>query len=234
MLYIIIIIIVNFISKRGNFIKPTKNYKYQEIKSYFKSGDILLFSYNKHNNLLENLIYFMRTKLMGTLFGHVGIILKLNNNLYVLESVNSQHYALKNSKYINGKNSGPRIVRLDIILQKYNKYNKTQFGIKFIDKEIPPNKLYNQYLTYNNVDFPNWLIIVIIACFDTLFNCGDLLSKFIDKNKMMCSEFVHDILYKCGVLKEYPSKIFYPYTITSNTFNILSNNKYSDVNLFII
>jgi hypothetical protein len=235
MFYIIIIIIlVNIISKRGLINNYYKKYNYEQIRPYLKTGDIILFAYKKYSNLIEEITYNIRTKLMGTLFGHVGIILKMNNELYVLESVPLFASAIKYSKFLNGSITGPRIVKLNTLLKLYDKKNDAYYGVKFIDKEISSKKLYNEFLTYKHIDFPNWITIAIIGCFDTLFNCGDLISKFTDKNKMMCSEFVHDILYKCNVFKKYNSKLFYPHTITSNKFDKLCNYKYSNIKLFTI
>jgi hypothetical protein len=46
----------------------------------------------------------------------------------------------------------------------------------------------------------------------------------------MCSEFVHSFLNKCGVLKDYPSKLFMPYYIEdSELFKDLELVRYSDI-----
>jgi hypothetical protein len=49
----------------------------------------------------------------------------------------------------------------------------------------------------------------------------------------MCSEFVHSFLNKCGVLKDYPSKLFMPYYIEdAEVFQRLEIVSYSEIMRF--
>jgi hypothetical protein len=50
------------------------------------------------------------------------------------------------------------------------------------------------------------------------------------KNEMMCSEFVHSMLNRCGALADYPSKVFAPYYLEdSAVFKKLELVEYSDI-----
>ena len=47
---------------------------------------------------------------------------------------------------------------------------------------------------------------------------------------MMCSEFVHSLLNRCGALKDYPSKVFAPYYLQDPVrFKQLEIVSYSDI-----
>ena len=61
------------------------------IKSKLKSGDIILFACKKHNSIFNHLIYNSRTKFVGSEYGHGGLILRINNKLYVLECTHHTH-----------------------------------------------------------------------------------------------------------------------------------------------
>ena len=49
-------------------------------------------------------------------------------------------------------------------------------------------------------------------------------------NQMMCSEFVHYVLARCGALRDYQSKLFAPYIIENHSlFARYDIGGYSDI-----
>lgn len=78
-IFVIIILVVSllliyFVNKKP--IINTQIENYSDIKDKFKTGDIILFSCRKHNTFIDEIKYFSRTKLIGSEFGHVGLILR--------------------------------------------------------------------------------------------------------------------------------------------------------------
>ena len=95
---------------------------YDKIKDKFKTGDILLFSCKKHSSTLKHIEYYMRTNLLGSIFGHVGIVLREKDNLYMVECTDIGHIGEKHAHYLNDqKKGGVRIIKLEYLLKKYSK-----------------------------------------------------------------------------------------------------------------
>ena len=90
MKYIIIIIIILLIIFRyyklkfENTKKIIKN-KYKNIKNKFNTGDLILFSYNTNISDIIKVI-------SNSLFTHIGLVIKINNELYLLECDTESYY----------------------------------------------------------------------------------------------------------------------------------------------
>jgi len=71
----------------------------------------------------------------------------------------------------------------------------------------------------------------------SFFLPASLHARIIERysGEMMCSEFVHCVLARCGALRDYPSKIFAPYIIENpELFEPHDIAGYSDIVRFVV
>lgn len=241
-LIIITIIIILFIIYILIFVKKSDKYQhdpyyhYPDIRKMLKTGDIILFSCKKTKSFYKTLEYYFRTELLGSEYGHVGIIVKNNDKIFVVECVAPNVCADQYAYHLNnfGK-GGVRIVELDILLEEYYRDNEAIFAIKFINKEIPYLTIMEKLKKYSNCIFDEKYKLFILGFIDICIS-HSLCQKIFRKNgdKIMCSEFVHSILKDCGILRQYPSKLFWPHLVTRDeVFDLLQNVSYSRPYKFI-
>ena len=212
--------------------KDDRIYNYSNIRNKLKTGDLILFTCKKHGSLFANLMYLSRTTLLGSDYGHAGIVIKdkRNNHLYIAECCGHDQCGNKYANYLNkDQKGGIRIIDLDILLKEYhNEYNGS-YAVKFISNEIPNSIIISALKKYKNVRFQERHILCMLAAMDIFIShpVAAALSNICDKNKMICTEFVHDLLHECNVLDKYPSKLFWPHLITNHVFKKLEKIKYS-------
>lgn len=236
-IFIIIILIMLYIL----FLLPPKTYSmpiesYSNIVPKLKTGDIILFACNGYSGIIDKVKYFCRTSLLDSNYGHVGIIVRDNDKLFLLECTDYEHsgdkYSYRQNKYGLG---GVRLIEFDIAIKEYyREYNGT-FGVRYISQEIPNRKIFANIKKYENMTFDSKPRIVFLALVDLILS-HDLAKKISNKtnkeNRLICSEFIHQLLYDCGVLKGYHSKIFWPFFYDSDIFQKYQIIKYSDVQRF--
>ena len=136
---IIIILVFLYIKSNQKSLDSYQNigsyptYKYADIKNKLKTGDIMLFSYKKHQSKIHEIFYYCRTKLLGSEYGHVGIVIRDNDKLFLLECTDSDHIGNNKSFHFNnyGK-GGVRIIELETLLKEYENGYMGIFGVKFI------------------------------------------------------------------------------------------------------
>ena len=222
-----------WISRRKLRYKNTHIVDFGEIRSAARTGDILLFHKTNRNGLLDTLEMDVVSPLLfdENEFRHSGIIVRKDGELFVMECADQFHSGHTEATYLTSGN-GIRLVPLEPLLQAYNRDNgDPHFGIKHIADEIELNDLNESIKKYGSV---NYLKVHKSAC---IFLSGIVLPKSLHQkvidaytDEMMCSEFVHSVLNKCGVLKDYPSKLFAPYSIENPAvFQKLELVKYSDI-----
>ncbi len=232
---LVLILLYVYFKYKKNFVN-NKVYKYHQIRNKLKTGDIILFSCKEYENFIEELKYYARTTLLGSEYGHVGIIIKDNNKLYVLECISKEHAGNEYASHFNKKgDGGVRIIDLDILLKEYCNYHKGMYAVKFINQEIPNKIIFNKLKKYEDMTFEHKSIILTVAFIDICIshNLAVNISNFLSsKDKIFCSEFVHDLLNNCGVLKNYPSKLFWPHMIDNDQFKDFHNDYYSDLYQF--
>ena len=243
LVYLIIIIIlltlfflyILFYYRNSNQTDNEIVYNYKDIKKDLKSGDIILFSCNKYSSIVDEIGYICRTKLLGTAYGHVGIVFNNNGNLFLVECTDDNHTARQYATHLNNKKRGGiRIIELDTIISEYYKENKGFFGVKFIEKEIPTQRMIDNILKYQNVIFEIKIVLIGLIIID-LYISNDSVTKIshiYTKNetimdKMMCSEFVYKLLFDCDVVNYYPRKIFWPHLFVNGKFDELTKINYS-------
>lgn len=237
---IIIIIILSIIYLEINQISydNTSFYNYWDIKDKLKTGDIILFSCRSHENFINKFMYYCRTKLIGSEYGHVGLIFRDNNKLYLVECVGENHLGDQYSYHINnyGK-GGVRIVDLETLLKEYSKAHAGYFAVKFISNGIPNYLFMDKIWEHRDKIFEDKKYLVLLAIIDIYIShqlASNIAQKFSKKNRLMCSEFVHTMLYQCNALKKYPSKIFWPSLFTNEIFEKIQNIRYSAPYKFVI
>lgn len=213
---IIFILYIIFFIRKADIYRNDPLYHYQDIKKKMKTGDIILFSCKKNNSIYQKLGYYVRTELIGCEYGHVGIIVKKNDKLYVLECVSDDHCADIHGEYLSGSGEGGiRLINLETLLHHYYEDYDGLYAVKFISKEIPLETVDNELQNYVGTKFEDKKKIFLLGLIDICIS-HNLSKKLSSNNKkedkiLCCSGFVHHFLNKCGVFKDYPSELFWPH-----------------------
>jgi len=236
-LLIIIIYVLLFI-KKPNVHSYEPYYSYADIRSRLRTGDIILFTCQNHNSILTQFSYYMRTSLVGSEYGHAGVIIRgVNNKLYIVECCGYDQCGHQKALYINGGKlgrGGVRIIGFDTVLKAYDDEYKGIFGVKFISDEIPYAKAINAISQYKEISFQQREVLCVLAFIDNVIS-HSLAKRIADKcdnKKMICTDFVYDFLYKCNVVEKFQSKLFWPHLITNEFFDSKQKIKYSKLYKF--
>lgn len=215
---------------------PTNNtmFSYDQLKHLFKSGDIILFACDKFGNIKERILYTCRTLSIGCNYGHVGLVLKYNNKLYLLECCDYDQPGYQYSVYINksGKNSGVRITKLRKALKAYQDECGGHFSVKFISQEIKADKLISTASRYSKTTFQSRFVLIMLGLTDVLVShkFATILSNNITTDeKMICTEFLYLVLTDCKVLDKTYGKLLWPHVICGRQFSAMSIVKYSGI-----
>ncbi len=225
--------LVGWLKKRQLRYKRHRIVEFEDIRSDAKTGDIILFHKTTRNGLLDTLELDVVSPLLfdENEFRHSGIVVRKDGELFVLECADALHSGHSEASYVTEGN-GIRIVPLETLLAAYNRDNgDPHFGIRHIADEISVGAVYAALAEYGPIDYLKMhrSAYVFLSCtiLPKRLHPG-VLDEY--RNEMMCSEFVHSILNRCGVLKDYPSKLFAPYTIeNSAAFQEFEIAKYSEI-----
>lgn len=227
---------MNWLTRRKLRYKNQAITPFEQIRDRARTGDIILFHKTTRNGLVDALELDVISPLVftETEFRHCGIIVRKNGELYVMECADELHSGHSEAKYLT-KGTGVRLVPIETLLDAYNRDNgDPHFGIKYISEEIPASKLEATLDEYESVNYLKMHKIAYIFLSHLLLPRKlhrRIVASF--RNEMMCSEFVHSFLFKCGVLKDYPSKLFMPYYIEdSEVFQRLEIVRYSEIMRF--
>jgi hypothetical protein len=209
-----------------------------EVRDDLKTGDIILFHKTARSGILDTLeldfvapLFFPENE-----FRHSGIVVRRGDALFVVECTEEFHSGHLFATYPGG-GKGIREVPLEPLLEAYTRDNgDPHFGVRFIGTEIDSDRLMSIVREFGPVSYlkASRSISIYAASF---FLPGSLHAKIIERysSEMMCSEFVHCVLAKCGALREYPSKIFAPYIIENpELFERHDLAGYSDVVRFVV
>ena len=214
-------------------VEPSKKpplYHYQDIKRRLQTGDIILFSCKRHPSFFGKILYASRTNLLDSEYGHAGMVIKGRNNIYVLECCKAEHPGFTSAKYLNDKGKGGvRIIEFDRLLKEYHDFYDGIFAIKFISSAISNSMLMKNLKKYQDVTFQETSVLLTLVVFDIFISprLAEEVAKMCPCNKMVCTEFLHAILYDCHVLKKYSSKLFWPHKITNKIFDKIKLINYS-------
>ena len=139
---------------------------------YLDTGDLMLFS---SDTLVS---YSPELKILGTCpWSHVGVVLRENNQLYILECTTDK-------SLIRGSNKIP--------ISRINRYNGN-VGIMKLNKPIPLNNIYYE-LGFEFDYEPNLLGYYL----EKVFNVDLKLSK----KGIHCCEYIGNLLQEWGVLNK--------------------------------
>ena len=101
------------------------SYLYSEIKKEIKTGDLIAWDSPKYSSLLT-FVLFLYQKITGTLYTHVGIVVKIGGRLYVVEAVPPmvRIFPLENHKrfyWIDATINAPAVKQLNFLTAKVGK-----------------------------------------------------------------------------------------------------------------
>lgn len=155
--------------------------KYDNLIKDLKSGDILFCS---GNYLISQLI----KSVSKSMFSHVGIIVKLEENILLMESV---------------EDDGVRMVPLDHYINNYENSNNRYNGSLYVarhklledlsDEDDKIRKLIKEGLSLLNRSYDKNEIAQIVA------RIGLELGKHNDNKEYICSEFVNECFKKINI-----------------------------------
>lgn len=237
---IIIIVIIIYVSYTVNrFTSAPVNSTYEELRPLLKTGDIIMFSCHWHDSKIRQFFYVLRTKAMNTEYGHVGIIYRSDDGvLYLVEGVSAGHLGEGIGTALNdlGK-GGIRIIEMDTIMREYNGGlgGGATYAALLCEEPIPNSEFISHLSAYKNSIFEDSLTIVILASLDILVNhkTAKLALKYLAEDpiainpKITCSEFVLDLLNRCGRIKtDYSAKLFWPCRFVDGTFDSITSVYY--------
>lgn len=155
-------------------------------KSFLKTGDLILFRWHSID-AMESLV---------TSFTHVGMVVKLNNNLYILET-----HMKGDTSHMGYETSGVNIYDLKNRINSYK-------GNIFL---LPIKK---KFMTFENekeiiLNITNYKKIPFHDKYENHFKNICLLKKICkncinktNKNEMFCSEFISKILQDINLMNE--------------------------------
>jgi hypothetical protein len=206
---------------------------YAEVRDRMRTGDIILFHKTSRSGFIDTIeldfvspVFFRANE-----FRHSGIVVRNGDDIRVLECAEERHSGHSLAEYPTG-GKGIRVVPLEPLLDAYTRDNgEPHYGVRFIEKEIPAATLFGALDEYGPVSYlPMQRSIPLYLTRFVLPHRirRPLLEAY--RSEMMCSEFVHDILHRCGALAEYPSKLLAPYLIENDDFfRRLSIVPFSDI-----
>lgn len=209
--YVMIILIIFMVYKIYIEGCPKLNYNnikksYNNIKKDLDTGDLVLFCSSDY-------IGKVIRKFSNYYFSHCGIIIRHNNQLYVLECDMDSNYDFitqKEDKY------GVHLVSLD---DKLKDYTGNIFGYCKLEKNnINELKLNNIINECQNIEFNN----NVFAWYSSRLKNNNISNFLKNKNRMFCSEFVAYVYQKLGILKQ--NNLPNMYTIED-----LQSNKYNNI-----
>lgn len=210
-----------WIERRRHRYKRHPTVGFTDVRESLKTGDIILFHKTTRTGLIDSLELDFISPLFfkATEFRHSGIIVRQGDELFVLECAEEQHSGHAFAAYPTG-GKGIRIVPLNDLLDAYTRDNGlAHYGVRFISSEIEAARVHEALGQYGPVDYLK--MHRSVPLYLTKFLLPAPLRRGLFEawsHEMMCSEFVHSILNRCGALADYPSKLLAPYSIEDDDF----------------
>jgi hypothetical protein len=206
---------------------------YAEVRNRLRTGDIILFHKTSRSGFIDTLeldfvspVFFRDNE-----FRHSGIVVRTGSDVHVLECAEERHSGYSHAEYPTG-GKGIRLVPLEPLLDAYTRDNgDPHYGLRFIANEIPQQRIFEVLKGYGPISYLP--MQRSLPLFLTRYVLPQRIRKpLLDayRSQMMCSEFVHTMLHRCGALGDYPSKLFAPYLIEDDVFfRRLSIVPFSDI-----
>jgi hypothetical protein len=191
-----------------------------EVRDRLQTGDIILFHKTTRTGLFDTLeldfvapLFFERNE-----FRHSGIVVRRNDGLFVIECTEEFHSGHVHARYITG-GKGIREVPLEQLLAEYARDNgDPHFGVRLIGRAISADALTDIVHKIGPVSYlkaSRSVPIYLSKYFLPRGTVERIARRY--ANQMMCSEFVHFVLARCGALRDYQSKLFAPYIIENHS-----------------
>jgi len=220
---------------------------YDNLCKILKTGDIILFESMENGSIYGNFKHFVISNILGIKYKHSGIVLKHGGQLYLVECcrytqagywlatyMNENNYLIQNNlqddnnpSSLKLKPGGVRIIKLDDIIREYRKEYRGRFCVKFISQEIPSTRLLEELDKYTQVRFADMHNVLFRGLLDLFFSMSKNDPSFQDS--MVCSQFTHQLLSDCNVVKnKISSDVFWPYYYYNGKFDELAIVKYSN------
>src|SRR5687768_16135705 len=205
-LAVVAYIALRWIRARQRRYKNTPIVGFDAVRDDLRTGDIILFHNTTRNGFLDALELDVLSPLVfgRNEFSHSGIIVRKDDELYVIECADRFHSGHSDATYLTAGN-GIRRVPLEPLLHAYNVDNggEPHFGIKHIGSPIDARAIDETVRRYGRIDYlamhrSAW------AFLSSVFLPQSVHQRIIAayRQEMMCSEFVHSLLNRCGVLKD--------------------------------
>jgi hypothetical protein len=224
---------MHWLTKRKLRYKNQAIVPFEQIRDNARTGDIILFHKTTRTGLVDSLELDVISPLVfaETEFRHCGIIARRNAKLFVVECTEKLHSGHDEATYPTS-GTGIRMVPIEPLLAAYTRDNgDPHFGIKYISQEIPFERVESVLDGYDSINYLKVHKSIYVFLSHLILPKGwhqRVTDAF--RNEMMCSEFLHDFLNKCGVLRDFPSKLFMPYYIEdADRFRELELVRYSDI-----
>ncbi|CAH6419925.1 Hypothetical protein MVR_LOCUS10 [uncultured virus] len=221
---------------------------YEELRPTLETGDLIMFSCHWHTSKFQQLFYLMRTRMLGSEYGHVGIVYKTEGgDLYLLEGVAAGHVADGKGYPLNNQGlGGVRLIELDLIMKEYHEGEGIGGGATFAvipcSKPMSNAEIEAHIDIYRDRIFESFTMLSALAAADLFVGqkAAQAFLKHAEKTdpkrvqRITCSEFVFDLLYKCDRIEPYyqtsdaecTAKLFWPARFVDGTFHKLSKVKY--------
>jgi hypothetical protein len=224
---------MKWLEERRHRYKNQRILDFEQVRESARTGDIILFHKTARTGFLDALeldivspLLFKRNE-----FRHCGIVVRREDgSLDVLECADAHHSGHEAANYVTSGN-GIRVVSMEPLLAAYKRDNgNPHFGIKHIASEIPLPLIQKTLDEYRAIDYLK--VHKTIRVLLSHYLLPHAYDRFVEEysSEMMCSEFMHSFLNRCGVLKNYPSKVFMPYYIEDDErFKSLEIVSYSDI-----
>jgi hypothetical protein len=197
-----------------------------------KTGDLILFSHYRDNKIRNGLCTFYQT-LLGTEWTHVGIIIKIKGQLYIVEST-----AKENKKYGSSD--------LNLLSKRLKTYNG-RMAFRILNREMDPddkNKLINYAMKTRGIPFEDNLVIhVIHDCFLKGMDFSQKVFRYFfgkpSRKGFFCTEYVRKIMKNGGIIphndRENCDHCSLPLHFKENNKRLKCNKKYAYSNeIFLV
>ena len=229
---------LGWIERRRLRYKRHETLTLQDVRGDLKTGDIILFHKTSRSGLLDTLeldvlapLFFPENE-----FRHSGIVVRRGETLSVVECTEEFHSGHVHAVYPTG-GKGIREVPLEPLLDAYTRDNgDPHFGVRLIGDEIAPDVMMTTVKEIGPVSYlrARRSAALFLSSFVLPSSVHHRLDSLFAR-EMMCSEFVHRVLARCGALRNYPSKIFAPYVIeNSHLFARYDLAGYSGIVRFVV
>jgi len=189
-----------------------------QVRENLRTGDIILFHKTARTGILDSFeLDFLAPLFFRTNeFRHCGLIVRSGDEIRVVECTQPQHTGREHAAYPTG---GPAIreVPLEPALESYTRDNGIpHFAVRHVPRVISARemmKIVHEIGPVRYLEGSRSIPLYAASMVLPRVILSRLIARF--SEEMMCSEFVHRVLSRFGLLRETHSKLFPPYIFES-------------------